>query len=708
MALIGKIRNNMWLVFIIIALATASFILMDAMGPGGGGFGGANANTPVGEIAGKKIKQMDFERTYSTLFSNAPNPNASREALWNYLVEDGIVQKEAENLGMKIGDEEMEELQFGANMSPVIRSNFTNPATGQLDVAQLQQIKNQLESGGQINPQLASFWSEQTNQVKKDQLQNKISSLAMKAVYTPNWMAESGFREENAQVDIAVVKIPFDNIPAGEISVSDNDIKSFITKNRKDYEREEETREAVYMTYDVTPSKDDSTQLLQQINEVIQDFRTTTNDSTFTLANNGFYNPLFAKAEQIDEFYRDKLPTYEVGGVYGPYVLGTSYQAIKLIDKKVLPDSVKARHILKRVVAGDATQLAEANRIIDSLQTVLNRNKSKFADLAQQFSDDATNSAEGGDLGYFAQGRMVKPFNDVAFITGKEGNIYKVLTQFGVHLIYIEDQKYVDRAPSYKLAYANVPIIPGKETQSAGYDVMLDLISNYPYLSELQAAAANEPRVTVNITEELSINDYNIPELGDGTTSREIVKWLFNRNTSVNDVSQTVYEYSDPVNYFTDKYVIVGLQKINEPGLPAVDEIRDQVEFTVLNKLKGEKAVNEISGNDLNAIANQYNVTVDTFTNLNLLNNFVAGLGNEPKVLGAAFGLEPGNVSSPILGNSGVFVVKTLDKREAGTITDVGTVKRAMAATKKSSLRFSILEALKEHHKIKDNRAIFY
>ena len=110
-----------------------------------------------------------------------------------------------------------------------------------------------------------------------------------------------------------------------------------------------------------------------------------------------------------------------MGEVYGPYILGNSFQAVKLVDKKTLPDSVKARHILKRVAANDATQLAEANRIIDSLQTVLSSNKSKFADLAEQFSEDASNSAQGGDLGYFAQGAMVKPFNDVCFIDGREG-----------------------------------------------------------------------------------------------------------------------------------------------------------------------------------------------------------------------------------------------------------------------------------------------
>jgi len=77
MALIGKIRNNMWLVFIIIALATASFILMDAMGPGGG-MGGANAGTPIGIIAGQKVSQTELNRSNEFLFGNIQDPKAKR------------------------------------------------------------------------------------------------------------------------------------------------------------------------------------------------------------------------------------------------------------------------------------------------------------------------------------------------------------------------------------------------------------------------------------------------------------------------------------------------------------------------------------------------------------------------------------------------------------------------------------------------------
>ena len=694
----------MWLVFVIIALATASFILMDAQGPGGGG----TMNSVVGSVGGEKIKQVDFERAYSALFGNSGDVNAGRASLWNYLVEKSIVEQESELLGTNVGYDELMDLQFGTNISPVIRQNFTNQQTGRLDVAQLQQIKNQIEAGNVTNPQFAQYWREQEKQIKTTQLQTKISSMVDKAIYTPNWLAESTFKEENSTVDIAVVKIPFDNIPAGDITVSDADITAYAAKDMASYELDAENRIIDYVVYDVLATAKDSAQWSNEVSGMIDRFRTAKNDSTFAIANNGFFSPFFSKLEELDEFYQDKVGSFEIGEVYGPYQLGPSYQAVKLIDKRVLPDSVKAAHILRRVTPGNVEQLAEANRLADSLMTVLQRNKSKFGVLAEAFSEDLSNNTDGGDLGYFAQGRMVKEFNDVAFLNGKEGSIYKVSTQYGIHLIYIQDKKYLDRSPRYQLAYVGAQIIPSRETQDDAYNVMLDLISSYPYLEELKTAVDASPTLSLQSSNNLVENDYIIQGLGSGTTSREIVKFAFSKSSSIGDVSPTVYSYTDPVAYYTSKYAVVGLSKVLSAGMPSASDLRNQLEFAVLNELKGNKALAGISSTDLNAIASQYNTGIDTLRGINLLNSFVAGLGNEPKVIGRAFGQNIGDVSAPILGNSGVFVLKTISKNEAGAVSGLSSLKNSITFSNKSKAGLDLFEALKKNVKIKDGRAKFY
>ena len=86
----------------------------------------------------------------------------------------------------------------------------------------------------------------------------------------------------------------------------------------------------------------------------------------------------------------------------------------------------------------------------------------------------------------------------------------------------------------------------------------------------------------------------------------------------------------------------------------------------------------------------------------------MAGIGNEPEVVGSAFGQNIGDTSTPILGSSGVYLVKTLNKTEAGETTNIAFIKRQMNANKKSRLRIGLKEALRSFHEIKDNRAVFY
>lgn len=706
MALIGKIRNNMWAVFIIIALALLSFILMDSMGPGGGQ--GANVNQAIGTVGGQKLKQMDFERTYSALFNNATDPNVGREALWNYFVEKSIADKEAEALGMSVGKDELMDLQFGNNISPIIFQNFANPQTGQLDVARLQQIKNQIEGGEPLNPQFATYWAEQEKQIKTTQIQTKLNNMVTKAIYTPNWMAESVYKEENSTVDIAVVKIPFDNMPVEGITVGDKDISAYALAHKHEYELKEEMRIVDYAIYNVGPTAADTIQWRDKMLESMERFDAASNDSLFAFSNNGFYSPLYGKVEQFDEFYKERLGDYEIGKVYGPYLLGSSYQAIKITDKKVLPDSVQAAHILKRVTPGNAEQLEEANRLMDSLMTVINRNKGKFAELAKEFSEDTANKDDGGDLGYFAQGAMVAPFNEAAFHTGTVGNVYKVHTQFGIHLLYIKDQMYESREPKYQAAYISMAIIPSKETESQAYDEMLTLVGEYQNLEDLKPAVSSNPNIVWETSDNLPINGYTVGSLGGGSTSRDIVKFAFDEDTQINDISPNVFQYTDPVRYYTNKYVIAGLSGIKKAGMPPPADLRNQLEFTVLNQLKAEKAIATIGANDLASVAGQYNVAVDTLTNLNMLNNFIAGLGNEPSVIGAAFSQEIGQTSAPILGNSGVFVVKTLTRNEAGAISGLTSVKKAISQEKRQSSRFGLMKALRDNVKIQDNRSVFY
>ena len=104
------------------------------------------------------------------------------------------------------------------------------------------------------------------------------------------------------------------------------------------------------------------------------------------------------------------------------------------------PEQVRARHILI-AVAPDATpaQKAAAKAKADDLLKQI-KGGADFAKLAKQFSDDPGNKNSGGELGYFDQKQMVKPFADAAFGM-KAGELTVVQTQYGYHVIEVEDHK---------------------------------------------------------------------------------------------------------------------------------------------------------------------------------------------------------------------------------------------------------------------------
>jgi peptidyl-prolyl cis-trans isomerase C len=115
------------------------------------------------------------------------------------------------------------------------------------------------------------------------------------------------------------------------------------------------------------------------------------------------------------------------------------------------PEQVRASHILIKVKPGaDQQEKAQAMQKIKKVQKEL-KDGQDFAALAKKYSEDKGSSANGGDLGYFTRGQMIKPFEVAAF--GMKPNEVSdiVETQFGYHLIKVYDKK-----PAKILAYGEV------------------------------------------------------------------------------------------------------------------------------------------------------------------------------------------------------------------------------------------------------------
>jgi peptidyl-prolyl cis-trans isomerase D len=176
------------------------------------------------------------------------------------------------------------------------------------------------------------------------------------------------------------------------------------------------------------------------------------------LASDDFATRISPTESQIADYYKKNAEQFRVPERikltslhYEPLVLATKYTPP---DKEVedyykrnaktrfsRPDEVHARHILIAVPAGASDKEKAAAKA--KAEDVLKQAQAKDADfvkLAAKYSDDTSNKLEGGDLGTFGRGQMVKPFEDAAFAM-KPGQITMVETHFGFHVLKLEDSK---------------------------------------------------------------------------------------------------------------------------------------------------------------------------------------------------------------------------------------------------------------------------
>lgn len=723
MALIGKIRQKKWLLIGSLAAALALFILMLMFDNPNQSFGGSS-NTSVGSIAGESIEYQKFNQIHDMLYSGSQTDGFSgRNYLWNYFVDEALVKKEAEEVGLGVSKPELLKLEFGPEqnrLSPVITARYQNQNTRQVDLEQLNQLKDIVTTPGKIDQMIKDQqligdfkyrWAHQEQEVIKDRLQTKLSNMVSKGMYTPNWMAEMIGESQNKKVDFLYVQVPYDEIDNTDVPLEDADYQAYFNENKNKFVQTEETRKVEYVVFDVKPSAQDSADIKAEIAALVPDFRKAEDDSLFVETHLGFIDGAYFKKETLPAEVADTLMSMPIGEVYGPFLTTGSYLAYKVLDRKVIPDSVSARHILRR--ASDLPSLQAAQKTIDSLKNVIETGVNTFEEMATAYSEDASNAGKGGDLGTFAPGAMVKEFNDVCFFQAETGNVYSVVTQFGVHLIQVYDKEFISNEPSVRIANISRTIIPSQKTQDDVKELALKLQEENKDIESLRQAATAQG-LTIETSPALKANDFSVGTLGVGQGSRELVRWAFGDSQNVEpgelgEVSPQIYNFQNQGEYHVSKYAVAALQSIIPAGLPSWKDVKSEIEPQVINRKKGELIKSQLSGmTDLQSIANKYGVAVDTATSVTFASAFIQTAGaSEPDVVAEAFKIDLNQVSPPIAGTNGVYVVKPTNK-PAAAAPNASIARQSSQQQARVQVAGKLMPSLRKNADIKDNRSRFF
>ncbi|MBL7816297.1 MAG: peptidylprolyl isomerase [Saprospiraceae bacterium] len=704
MALIQKIREKSALVLTLMVLAIVAFIGMLITQDSNRSWGQLGNTSTVAEVAGKELDIRDLDRKSEALYGNRGSDLNVRNTIFNNFIEEAIVNKEAEKAGLGVCKDELLDLEFGQNISPVMAQYVGDPQTGQVDGQQLMQIKQAIQNNTMPLQGKAS-WAEIEKIVVKERLQAKLVNLMSKGIYTPTWLVDESYKELTEPVDFQYVKVPFDRVDDKEVTVTDGDIQGYLDEYKSRFLSDEETRNVDFVTIDVTPTAADSSVLRDKIMALREGFLKAENDSVFAVANNGFYPGQYQDKESLTGAAKDSAFTAPIGSIFGPYVDNKAYWLAKVIDRRSGPDSVKNRHFLFSLEKYGS--FAAAQKTADSIKTILEGNIARWDSLNLKYNDDPGSNQKGGDYGYTPNGRMVPEYNDLIFYKAVQGKLYTVQTRFGIHIIQVTGVKQGKGDTRTKLAYIRQIIAPSQSTDRAAAAAADELLVSSKNLEDLKANAAKKG-LQVQTSPNFRASDLQLGIFGQATGVRQLIRWAY--ESKVGERSKQTFAMQQQGEPYVSQYVVAALKNIIPKGLPTVAAVKEQLTPIVKNRKKGEALKTKIgSVSDLNALVSQYNTKVDTAVGVTFNATFVPNMGSEAKVIGTAFTVPVGSVSPTVVGETGVYVLKVTKKDPiTNSPVDKTVLRQQLGGNQKNMVRSTLLRSLKKKEDIEDNRAKFF
>lgn len=700
MAVLQKIRNRSGLLIAIIAFALFAFVIGDLFNSGNIG----TPSTDVGSVNGKDISFEDFKVKVANTEKNQQNGQSmtsmqASNQVWNQEVSIALLTAEFEKLGIRVGEKHIVEV---FKQDPNIGQNqmFLN-AAGKFDLSKFKEYFK-------ANPEGIQYLKEREKDADLNAKYQIYNSLVKGGMYTTKAEGKLKYEAETNKVTFDFVNVPFSSIKDSDVKISDDEIKAYMKTKEKKF-KSEEAREIEYVLIEEKPSTEDEAEIKTRVegllnqsvrynsttgkNDTIPGFANTKNVAEFVSANSDIpFDSSYVAKQDLPAENAEQLFNLPVGQVSAPYMYNGYYCISKALGRKAGAKS-KASHIL---ISWEGTQVPNKKEVrtkeqakakAEDLLAQAKANPGNFFMLALTNSDDSS-AQSGGDLGYFSPGQMVKPFNDFVF-NNPIGKIGLVETEFGYHIINVTDKQ-----DAVKLATIAQKIQPSELTNNKIYEQATKF--EMDAASKDFAALAKEMKLTVSPAVRVKAVDESF---GSIQNQRQIVKWAFNDDTSIGDVKR--------FEIVNKGHVIAKLKKVYEKGLMAVEDARPQVESILKNKKKAEMIKAKLKGSSLETLATANKVTVMNAVDLTIENPSIPGAGFEPKVVGTALASKVGQMSKPIDGNSGVYVIVTKAETKAPAIQNydeyVNKLKQQVA-----SYSGRVIQALKENADIEDNRAEFY
>ena len=640
----------------------------------------------IGEVDGEAIEGELYQRaveqqTEAYQAQGAPVTGALQrqieDSVFDQLVDATLVEREMDRLGIEVSDDEVFDLITGPTPDPLIAQVFPD-GQGGVDRAALEQVVNDPQFGEQLQAI--------EEQVRRNRRQAKLGALITATVRVSPAELTDAFVRENRRADAQFVALRYAAVPDDQVQVSDRDLQRYYRDHRDDYERGA-SYAVEYVAFDKTPTRADSARATDELQQFVGGFRTAPDPVAYARRNSfgaavdpQYVGPGDLPAELATAVFSN--PT--AGRVVGPVVAGDQAIVARITGVRQGEDTaVRARHILLPADAAD-----RAREIKDRI----NSGQTTFAAAARQFSVDESNKNRGGDLGWFGRGRMVPEFEAAAQAAPVGQVVGPVQSQFGQHLILVEARTQDE-----------VELVEISRPVEADFARVVEEAEDFAAFLELEDRDFTEEAQSRGIAPTpVVVQEENgaIPGLDLG---RDFFRFL--RRADIGQVSEPFDAGGS--------FVVARVTDRTEAGPAPFEEVRAQVESAVL--LERKKAIQTealrqalASSSSLATLASATGTTVETASDLSMNGGAIPGYGVEPRAVGAAFGLRPGQQSGVIEGDQAAFVIRTTGltgATEAELTPEVrDELRQQLADRKRQRVLQAWLEGLREEADVEDFR----
>ena len=448
-----------------------------------------------------------------------------------------------------------------------------------------------------ISQRLNMSISDFEDSVKNEIAIRRLQSLITAGVTVGDQEVRDTYRKQNIKIKFDYAVVSSDDL-LKTINPSDSELEAFFKKNAARYATAvPEERKITYFAF-------------------------TPND-----VSGGVPQPT---QQQIQQYYNDHKADYSV------------------------PEQAKSRHILIKVAPGadaktDAAAKAKAEDVLKQLQA-----GGSWTELAKKYSDDPGSKDSGGELGFAQRGRMVPEFDNAIF-TQKIGDIQIVKSQFGYHIVQVEDRQSAHTQPLNEVLPTIQATLVRDASAQAQQNYARTLTSEAMKNGLEKTAEAHHLQVVTTAPVEESGVIAALP------SSTQLLSKAF--GSKQGDPPQFA-----PTGEGYAVFQVTGVLPAHAPTFAdwkshVLDDYRNEKLPALLSQKTQELATKAKDENDLAKAAKEVGATVKT-SDLVGATGQVPDLGQVGQVAPQLFDLKVGNVSAPINAERNGIVAKIVDKQE--------------------------------------------